>query len=170
MVCPIAHSKFSFSPVHIPDKTVSHTRHILVPVTEKPVVSGGQELQWTQQLSVAFTDPGTSPERAAFLQVGKLLDWFLRQTSVIYQASYKYFSKIWEGRGKVCSCPCIQIGSPCIQTPNQFYKNVPEVLPCNTKLHITCPSTTLYKETICTLLYICSLSCSLAPSLVLFPL
>lgn len=87
------------------------------------------------------------PWTCSFSVSSKISGQFLRQISVIYQASYKYFSKIWEGRGKVCSCLCIQIGSPCVQTPNQFYRNVPEVLPCNTKLHITCPSTTLYKET-----------------------
>lgn len=37
---------------------------------------------------------------------------------------------------------------------NQFYEKVPEVLPCNTKLHITCPSATLSKETMHTATYL----------------
>ncbi|RLW06525.1 hypothetical protein DV515_00004461 [Chloebia gouldiae] len=55
------------APIYIQDKTLSHTRHILAPLTEKPAISAGKELQWTQQLPMAFTDTGTSPERAAFL-------------------------------------------------------------------------------------------------------
>lgn len=62
--------------------------------------------------------PGSSPAPAALLQVMTFLslDSFQRQTFVIYQARYKYFSKTWKGGGKVCTCPRIQTGSSCEQT------------------------------------------------------
>jgi len=46
--------------------------------------------------SHSLHDPGTSPALAAIMQTMKFLtpDSFLRQTFVIYQAIYKYFSKI----------------------------------------------------------------------------